>query len=182
MPTSQLSVKYIRSNIGVVLQENYLFNKTVRENIAIKRPSSPLSQIVEVAKLSGAHDFILKLPMGYDTILAESGSSLSGGQKQRIAISRALIGNPSILIFDEATSALDEETQKTIVDNMDDISSGRTVIIIAHRLSAVEKCDRILFLDDGVVVEDGGHQELIKAQGRYAALWQMQDQLNVERF
>ncbi|WP_372880610.1 peptidase domain-containing ABC transporter [Psychromonas sp.] len=180
IPINQLSAQYLRSQIGVVLQENYLFNLSVRENIAIKYPACPFAQVVEAAKLAGAHDFILKLSMGYDTILAEGGSSLSGGQKQRIAIARALLGSPSIIIFDEATSALDDETQQIVLNNMADIAAKRTVITIAHRLSTVKRCDRILFLDAGHIVEQGTHQQLLTADGRYANLWHLQSEVREE--
>lgn len=179
-PINQLSAHYLRSQIGVVLQENYLFNLSVRDNIAIKYPACSFVQVVEAAKLAGAHDFILQLAMGYDTVLAEGGSSLSGGQKQRIAIARALLGAPPIIIFDEATSALDDETQQIVLENMADISAQRTVITIAHRLSTVKQCDRILFLDSGQIVEQGTHQGLLAAGGRYAHLWQLQSEVREE--
>ncbi|WP_435237862.1 ATP-binding cassette domain-containing protein [Psychromonas sp. PT13] len=180
MPINQLSALYLRSQIGVVLQENYLFNLSVRENIAIKYPACDFSQVVEAAKLAGAHDFILQLSMGYDTVLAESGSSLSGGQKQRIAIARALMGSPSILIFDEATSALDDETQQIVLSNMEKIAARRTVITIAHRLSTVKQCDRILFLENGDIIEQGSHQLLLAEDGRYADLWKRQSEIREE--
>lgn len=180
LPVNQLSAFYLRSQIGVVLQENYLFNITVRENIAIKYPAASFKQVVEAAELAGAHDFILQLAMGYDTVLAESGSSLSGGQKQRIAIARALMGSPSIVIFDEATSALDDETQQIVLHNMEKISAERTVITIAHRLSTVKHCDRILFLDKGQIIEQGTHNDLLEQNGRYANLWKLQTEVQVE--
>jgi ATP-binding cassette subfamily B protein RtxB len=177
---NQLSAPYLRSQIGVVLQENYLFNLSVRDNIAIKYPACSFAQVVEAAKLAGAHDFILQLSMGYDTLLAEGGSSLSGGQKQRIAIARALLGSPAIIIFDEATSALDDETQQIVLNNMADMAAQRTVITIAHRLSTVKQCDRILFLDAGHIVEQGTHQGLLAAGGRYANLWKLQSEVREE--
>lgn len=180
VPINRLSSHYLRSQIGVVLQENYLFNRTVRDNIAIKHPTSSFENVVEAAQLAGAHDFILQLEKGYDTVLAESGSSLSGGQKQRIAIARALLGNPAILIFDEATSALDDETQQIVLANMKRIAAKRTVITIAHRLSTVRQCDRIIFLDKGKVIEQGAHDELINMHGRYAKLWELQSQVQEE--
>ncbi len=180
IPVNQLSAFYLRSQIGVVLQENYLFNLTVRENIAIKYPASSFKQVVDAAKLAGAHDFILQLSMGYDTVLAEGGSSLSGGQKQRIAIARALMGSPSIVIFDEATSALDDETQQIVLHNMAEIGADRTVITIAHRLSTVKQCDRILFLDKGTIVEQGSHEVLLEQNGRYAHLWKLQSEVREE--
>ena len=126
------------------------------------------------AKLAGAHDFILKLPEGYDTIVGERGSTLSGGQRQRIAIARALISDPRILIFDEATSALDYESESIVQKNMAQMARGRTVIIIAHRLSALRLADRVITIERGRLVEDGSHQELIRAGGRYSTLHRLQ--------
>jgi len=160
----------LRRQIGVVLQENVLFNRSVRENIALADPSLPMERVIAAAKLSGAHDFILELPFGYDTVLEERGSNLSGGQRQRIAIARALVTNPQILIFDEATSALDYESEYRIQQNMQAISQGRTVIIIAHRLAAVRRSDRIITIEAGRIVEQGTHEDLLKSNGRYAAL------------
>lgn len=176
-PIRSISPEYLRSKIGVVQQENFLFNRTVRENIALKDPAAAMNAVVHAAKLAGAHDFILAMPRGYDTILAEGGSSLSGGQQQRIAIARALIGDPGILIFDEATSALDDESQEMIQRNMTEIANGRTIIIIAHRLSTVRDCDRIIALERGRIVESGSHDELLQKGGCYARLWQLQSEL-----
>lgn len=166
---------WLRRNIGVVLQENFLFNKSVRDNIALSDPSLPMERIIQAAKLAGAHDFILELPEGYDTFVGERGSQLSGGQRQRIAIARALITNPGILIFDEATSALDYESEHIIQQNMRYICKGRTVIIIAHRLSAVRDANRILVIEKGQVVEEGAHQQLLQEQGYYAGLYGFQN-------
>ncbi len=157
-----------------MLQENVLFNRSVRDNIALADPALPMVEVIAAAELAGAHDFILELPEGYDTILGERGSSLSGGQRQRIAIARALITNPHVLIFDEATSALDYESERVIQDNMGRIADGRTVLIIAHRLSTVRRADRILTLDRGRLVEDGSHDDLIGTGGRYANLYRLQ--------
>lgn len=179
-PISDISPSYLRSQIGVVLQENYLFNATVRENIAIRDVAVPLEDVVRAAKLAGAHDFILQLPLGYDTVIAEGGSSLSGGQRQRLAIARALIAEPKILIFDEATSALDDESQAIIQNNMANIAKGRTVISIAHRLSTVRDCDRIITLEKGEITEMGSHSELLSLQGCYARLWNLQQELAEE--
>ncbi|MFV0574182.1 MAG: peptidase domain-containing ABC transporter [Vibrio sp.] len=174
------SATALREQIGVVLQENYLFNKSVRENIAIRMPSASLEQVVEASRLAGAHEFILKLPQGYDTILAEGGNSISGGQKQRLAIARALMTKPKILILDEATSALDEESQLIVNENMAKISRDRTVITVAHRLSAVQGCDRIVVIEDGEITEQGHHEELLKFNSCYAKLWSLQRRNEVE--
>lgn len=165
----------LRRQIGVVLQENTLFNRSIRENIALTDPGAPLEQIVHAAKLAGAHDFITSLPEGYDTTVGEHGSTLSGGQRQRIAIARALMNNPKILIFDEATSALDYESERVVQQNMKSICKGRTVIIIAHRLSAVRDANRIVVMDEGRIKEIGSHSELLtKNAGLYAHLYHLQ--------
>jgi subfamily B ATP-binding cassette protein HlyB/CyaB len=171
---AMIDAAWLRRQVGVVLQENVLFNRTVRENIALTDPGMPLEQVVQAAKLAGAHDFILQLPEGYDTQIGERGGTLSGGQRQRIAIARALVTNPRILIFDEATSALDLESEQAIQRNMRLISQNRTVLIIAHRLSTVRHCHRIITVEQGRVVEDGPHEELLRNGGRYAALHRVQ--------
>ena len=165
---------WLRRQIGVVLQENVLFNLSVRENIALAMPAASIEQIVQAAELAGAHEFIGKMPNGYDTTIGERGASLSGGQRQRIALARALLNNPRILIFDEATSALDYESESIIQANMRQIVEGRTVIIIAHRLSTVRSADRIITIENGAIVEDGSHDDLIAAEGRYASLHRLQ--------
>ena len=165
---------WLRRQTAIVLQENILFNRSVRDNIALADPSAPMTAIITAATLAGAHDFILQLPEGYDTIIGERGSTLSGGQRQRIAIARALLTNPRILIFDEATSALDYESERAIQVNMASIARGRTVIIIAHRLSTVRSANRILTLDKGRLVEDGTHDQLVNTCGRYASLHRIQ--------
>jgi ATP-binding cassette, subfamily B, bacterial HlyB/CyaB len=167
---AMVDAAWLRRQIGVVLQENVLFRRTVRENIALCDPGMPMEQVIQAAKLAGAHDFILELPQSYDTMIEEHGANLSGGQRQRIAIARALITNPRILIFDEATSALDYESERIIQDNMRQICRQRTVFIIAHRLTAVKQADRIIVMDRGEIVEMGSHRELIERQGAYAAL------------
>ena len=169
---------WLRRQIGVVLQENVLFNSSIRENIALGDPAMPTERIIAAAKLAGAHDFVLQLPEGYDTIVGERGGSLSGGQRQRIAIARALVTNPRILIFDEATSALDYESEKIIHDNMRQIVEGRTALIIAHRLSTVRRANRIITIEHGRIVEDGTHDQLIRSAGRYANLDRLQASLH----
>ena len=171
---AMVDTAWLRRQVGSVLQENVLFNRSIRDNIALPDPAMPIERVVEAAKLAGAHDFVLELPEGYDTIVGERGASLSGGQRQRIAIARALVTNPRVLIFDEATSALDYESERIIQDNMARIAAGRTVIIIAHRLSAVRRSDRIITIDRGRLVEAGTHEELINRGGRYAALYRLQ--------
>lgn len=169
-----VDVAWLRRQIGVVLQENMLFNRSIRDNIAFADPSLGMAEVVNAAKLAGAHEFILQLPQGYDTVIVERGANLSGGQRQRIAIARALVTNPRILILDEATSALDYESERIIQDNMRKIAQGRTVLVIAHRLSTVRRADRIIALDHGRLVEDGNHDELIRVNGRYANLHRLQ--------
>ncbi|GLU30702.1 type I secretion system permease/ATPase [Trinickia caryophylli] len=156
---------WLRRQIGVVLQENRLFNRSIRENIAVVDPGMPLGAVMHVARLAGAHEFISELPEGYDTVVGEHGSNLSGGQRQRIAIARALATDPRILIFDEATSALDFETERVIQQNMRAMCQGRTVVIIAHRLTAVRHADQIIAMDKGRVVERGKHDELLARGG-----------------
>lgn len=165
----------LRRQIGVVLQENVLFNRSIRENIALADPGAPLEAVIHAAKLAGAHDFILELPEAYDTMVGEHGSTLSGGQRQRIAIARALMTKPRILIFDEATSALDYESERIIQNNMKAICQGRTVIIIAHRLSAVRDANRIIVMDRGLIAEAGSHSELLRHEaGHYSRLHRLQ--------
>jgi subfamily B ATP-binding cassette protein HlyB/CyaB len=165
---------WLRRQVGVVPQESMLFNCSVRDNIALTEPGMALERVVAAAQLAGAHDFIVELPEGYDTIIGERGGSLSGGQRQRIAIARALVGDPRILVFDEATSALDYESELAIQQNMRAICAGRTVLIIAHRLSTVRLCDRIIAVERGQIVEDGAHDELLRTGGRYATLHRVQ--------
>lgn len=165
---------WLRRQIGVVLQENILFNRSVRENIALADPTIPMERVIGAAKLAGAHDFILSLSHGYDTVIDERGGNLSGGQRQRMAIARALIGNPRILILDEATSALDAESEEIIQTNLAGIAEGRTVIIIAHRLSAVRQCNRIVTVETGEITEVGDHETLLGSGGRYAQLYTKQ--------
>ena len=172
---SQVEPAWLRRQIGVVLQENYLFKRTVHENIALANPGMPRAQVIAVARLAGADDFINRMPLGYDTVIEERGANLSGGQRQRLAIARTLATNPRILIFDEATSALDYESERVIQENMKQIARGRTVVIIAHRLATVRHCDRIIAIDNGQIVEDGSHDALLSSStSLYGKLWRIQ--------
>ncbi|KQP93249.1 peptidase C39 [Methylobacterium sp. Leaf113] len=174
---NHINPQWLRSHIGVVLQENLLFNRSIRDNIALAAPGLPDDQIIAISKLAGADEFISRMPEGYGTLIEERGANLSGGQRQRIAIARALATNPRILIFDEATSALDYESERIIQDNMRQIVSNRTVIIIAHRLAAVRGCTRIIAMDQGRIVEDGAPAELRQREdGLFHRLWVLQNE------
>ncbi len=168
---------WLRRQIGVVLQESFLFNASIRENIALQNPAASMNEIIYAAKIAGAHDFIVELSEGYDTIVGERGTGLSGGQKQRIAIARALLTNPKILIFDEATSALDYESESIIQNNLKKICENRTVIIIAHRLSTLKDADAIMVVEKGNIAEYGTIQNLIERKGLYYHLL-LQQQMN----
>ncbi len=165
--TSSVAVQSLRSQVGVVLQENTIFSGTIRDNIATSDPDASLDRIMDVAKMANAHDFINSFPMGYDTVIGETGINLSGGQKQRVAIARALLNDPRIIIFDEATSSLDSESEKAIQQNMKSILKDRTALIIAHRLSTIHHADNIIVIDEGVIVEQGNHRELLDKKGLY---------------
>lgn len=171
----EINIAWLRSQIGVVMQENYLFDSSIRDNIAISRPDASMTEIINAAKIAGAHEFILELQDGYDTKVGERGTALSGGQRQRIAIARAILSNPPVLIFDEATSALDYESERTIMHNMDAIAENRTMLIIAHRLSTVRRCDRIIVVEKGEIIESGSHDELMAQQGSYYHLYNQQE-------
>ena len=172
---AQVEPAWLRRQIGVVLQENFLFSGTIRENIGMAMPNATDEQILVAAKLAGADEFIRELPQGYDTFVGERGSLLSGGQKQRISIARALLTDPQILIFDEATSALDYESEHIIMENLDQMSEGRTMIMIAHRLSTVRGCQAIIVMDKGRVAEFGTHEQLLARKGFYARLYASQE-------
>ncbi|WP_276903445.1 ABC transporter ATP-binding protein, partial [Frischella perrara] len=171
---AQTDPQWLRKQIGVVLQETQLFNGTIRDNIALAIPDASLETVVNAAIMAGAHDFISEFPLGYDTPVGENGGQLSGGQKQRIGIARALITNPKLLIFDEATSALDYESEQIIQDNMSKICQGKTVFIIAHRLSTVRQANRIIVMEKGEIVEQGSHQMLLEQKGIYQKLHDLQ--------
>ncbi len=166
--------RWLRRQIGVVLQESFLFNGTIKENITINKATATMEEVVEAAKIAGAHDFISDFPEGYDTKVGEKGSSLSGGQKQRIAIARAIITNPRILIFDEATSALDYESERAIQENLSRISHGRTLIIIAHRLSTLRDAHYIAAMDRGEMIEFDTPENLLQKKGLYHYLYNQQ--------
>ena len=161
----------LRSAIALVPQEPSLFHRTIRENIAYAKPEAVLEDVIEAAKQAQAHDFIQRLPLGYETMVGERGVKLSGGQKQRIAIARAMLKDASILVLDEATSALDSESEKEIQKALHILMNGKTVIAIAHRLSTLREMDRILVFENGKIIEDGNHEDLLRNEGRYASLW-----------
>nr|WP_229507344.1 ABC transporter ATP-binding protein [Pseudoduganella rivuli] len=169
-----LAVSDYRRNIGLVLQEPFLFFGTIAENIAYGRPDATREQIIAAARAAHAHEFILRLPQGYDSMVGERGQGLSGGERQRISIARALLIDPPILILDEATASVDSETEKEIQKALDNLVTGRTTIAIAHRLSTLQKADRLVVLDRGKVVEEGGHDELMAQEGAYYRLYQAQ--------
>ncbi|WP_245593479.1 peptidase domain-containing ABC transporter [Azospirillum halopraeferens] len=171
----QFDLNHLRSNLGVVLQDNFLFRGTIRDNIKITRPSATFDEVIEAARLSGAEEFIDRLPRGYDTPIEEGGANLSGGQRQRLAIARALIGNPALLIFDEATSALDPDSEAIINNNLKRIARGRTVIVISHRLASLLDCDQIIVLEQGKVYATGRHDSLLRTCDIYRHLWFQQN-------
>jgi ATP-binding cassette subfamily B protein len=163
----RLNYRDVRRHIGMVLQENHIFNESIARNIAFGDADPDLDRVLAAAQTAAAHDFIMRLPLGYETRIGESGLALSGGQKQRIAIARALYNNPPILIFDEATSALDTESERAIQDNIGRLTKGRTTIVIAHRLSTIREADSIVVLEKGMIAEQGNHDELMEQRGLY---------------
>ncbi|WP_430786238.1 ABC transporter ATP-binding protein [Virgibacillus flavescens] len=176
LPVDEYKIKTLRSHIGFVLQESFLFSTTIRENIAYGNPNLTDEQVIDAAKRAQAHDFILDMPKGYDTMLGERGMGLSGGQKQRIAIARAICINPSILVLDDATSAVDMETEFLIQKALKEVMKGRTTFIIAHRISSLKHADEILVLEDGEIVERGTHDMLANNHGPYQRIYDIQYQ------
>jgi len=162
-----LDLHTLRKNIGIILQETFLFSDTIAANIAFAKPDATREEIEEAARIADAHDFIIKMPNGYDTVIGERGVGLSGGQKQRIAIARAILSNPRILILDDATSSVDMETEHEIQEALKKVMKGRTTIIIAHRISSVKEADQIIVLEEGKIIERGTHEELLQLKGQY---------------
>jgi subfamily B ATP-binding cassette protein MsbA len=169
-----VTLKSIRGQMGIVTQETILFNDTVRNNIAYGQQNAPHEKVVAAARMANAHDFIMALKDGYDTVIGEKGEMLSGGERQRLAIARAILKDPAILILDEATSALDTESERLVQDAIDKLMHARTSFVIAHRLSTIKHADRILVIEDGCIVQEGRHDELVSREGTYKRLYEMQ--------
>lgn len=169
-----MSLRNLRSCIGIVMQDTFLFSDTIAANIAFGKPDATMEEIIKAAKIARAHDFIMSMPEGYDTVVGERGVGLSGGQKQRIAIARAILKDPKILILDDATSAVDMHTEKEIIEALSNVMKGRTTFIIAHRVSSVKDADEIIMLENGRIVERGNHRELIDKKGKYFSLYTQQ--------
>jgi ATP-binding cassette subfamily B protein len=170
----QLNLDDLRRNIGLVFQESFLFSNTVAANIAFGHPEATSAQIEKAARIAAAHDFILGLPKGYDTVLGESGNTLSGGQRQRLAIARAVLLEPPILLLDDPTAAIDSETEHEIFEALDRAIAGRTTFIVAHRLSTLRRADFIIVMEDGRIVQRGTHEQLMKADGPYLRVANLQ--------
>jgi len=173
--TRDFTLKSLRQKIGIVTQEIILFNDSIKTNIAYGNPQASMELIKEAARNANAHEFISKLPQGYDTVIGDRGAKLSGGERQRIAIARALLKNPPILILDEATSQLDSESERLVQEALDRLIKGRTVFVIAHRLTTVKNADKIIVLDNGKIIEEGNHGQLLENDGLYKRLYQMHE-------
>jgi subfamily B ATP-binding cassette protein HlyB/CyaB len=170
----EIELSHLRRQIGVVLQENFLFRGTVRENLSVTKPDATFEELVAAAQASGADEFIERLPQGYDTVLEENASNLSGGQKQRLSIARTLVARPRILILDEAASALDPESEAIFISNLSKIAVGRTVVMISHRLSTLVNADKIMVMQQGSLMDAGTHEELLTRSETYQHLWNQQ--------
>lgn len=171
----EYDIEHLRREMSVVLQDSFLLRGTIRDNIAASRPTASMEDVIAAARYAGATEFIEQLPQSYDTLIEEGAANLSGGQRQRIAIARALLSRPKILIFDEATSALDPETESIVMQSLSEIARGRTVLMISHRLATLTRCDRIAFMDAGVVTHCAPHHELLEICPAYAHLWGQQN-------
>lgn len=174
MDIKDYNLHSLRDQIGMVLQDNILFSDSVKENILMGNPQATDEEVIAAAQAANAHEFIMELSSGYDTPIGERGVKLSGGQKQRVAIARVFLKNPAILILDEATSALDLESEKMIQESIERLAQNRTTIIVAHRLSTITHADRIIVIENGQIVEEGSHLELLEQQGSYARLYEIQ--------
>jgi len=170
----EIELPHLRRQVGIVLQENFLFRGSVRDNISIAKPSATFEEIVTAAQMSGADEFIERLPQGYDTLLEENASNLSGGQKQRLSIARSLLLKPRILVLDEAASALDPESEAIFIQNLAKMAVGRTVVMISHRLSTLVNADAILVMQQGRLADSGRHEELLEISPTYQQLWHQQ--------
>jgi ATP-binding cassette subfamily B protein len=170
VPLRELSFDALAATVGVVSQETYLFHASVRENLRFAKPEATDEEVEAAARAARIHDVVASLPEGYDTVVGERGFRFSGGEKQRIAIARTILRNPPVLVLDEATSALDVQTERAVEEALEGLAEGRTVIVIAHRLSTVRDADQIVVLADGEIVERGTHDELLVEGGRYAAM------------
>jgi ABC-type multidrug transport system fused ATPase/permease subunit len=171
-----------RAQLGIVLQDNFLFDGSIAENIRFARPEATREQVEAVSRIAHCHEFITGFPDGYDTVVGERGVKLSGGQRQRVAIARAILADPAILLLDEATSSLDSESEALIQDGLRNLRRGRTTFVIAHRLSTIMSADQILVLEEGQIVERGTHAELLALEGRYRQLYDRQFRLEMDRF